>query len=175
MSQRNDVDFAFDANGVEPAKDVSEPMPNGWYRMQIESTDYRPTKSGGGRFLELVWTVLDGEYKGRKVWDTFNVVNENEQAVEIAKAQLSAVCHATGVLRFQSHQQLRAKTALVRVVIKHQDGYSSKNEAKAYKADDAGAGVASTRQPFPARVPNGMPPGRPIAAVAEDDDSDLPF
>ena len=125
----------FDANQVAP-NSKPDPIPNGTYRMHIVASGVKPTNNGKGKYLKLELQVLDGEYKGRKVWDQLNILNENEQAQAIAQGQLSAICHATGVMKLTNSSQLHHIPMLVRVVVSEQKGYDPKNDVKGYKAID---------------------------------------
>src|SRR5690348_7203685 len=95
----------FNANDVPPSSPL-EPVPANWYRAHIVASEVKPTKSGGGNYLQLEFDILDGEFKGRKFWDRLNIQNANQTAQEIAQRALSAVCHATGVLRLTNSAQL---------------------------------------------------------------------
>lgn len=139
------MDFSFDATDVTPAQDLSDPLPVGWYGTEISGTALKPTKAGNGMILEVEHTISEGEYKGRKTWSRFNVRNQNETAERIAKEQLSALCHATGVLKFRTHEQLQGKRVLVRVVVKQDQGYEPRNEVKAWKEYSATAASAPSR------------------------------
>jgi len=87
----------FDANKVEPAVPF-EAIPAGKYLAMITASEMKPNKAATGRFLELVFTILEGEYKGRTVWGRLNLENPNELAAKIAQAELSALCRAVGVM-----------------------------------------------------------------------------
>src|SRR5262245_56920919 len=87
----------FDASRVEPSKGFG-PLPAGAYTAVITESDMKPNKAGTGRYLQLTFEILEGEYKGRKLWARLNLENPNAQAVQIAKAELSAVCRAASVL-----------------------------------------------------------------------------
>ena len=77
----------------------------------------KPTKAGGGELLEIELEILEGEYARRHLWDRLNLVNANQQAVEIAQRTLSAICHATGVLRVNDSEALHFKPMLVTVKV----------------------------------------------------------
>ena len=94
MAKLNDT---FDASQVDPAK-PNEPLPPGDYPVQIIQSEMRVTKAGTGQYLWLEMEILDGEAKGRKLWDRLNLVNASDQARQIAERTLSAICHATGVM-----------------------------------------------------------------------------
>jgi hypothetical protein len=87
----------FDANRVDPASNF-DPLPAGKYLAAIIESEMKPTKSGTGNYLQLTFQVLDGPHKGRLLWARLNLDNPNATAVQIAQAELSAICRAVGVL-----------------------------------------------------------------------------
>jgi len=124
----------FDATTVDPVDDFS-PIPAGEYVMAIIDSEMKPTKNGQGQYLQLTLQVLEGEYKGRMVWDRLNLVNPNQTVVEIARRTLSAICHAVGKLQVQDSAELHDIPMVVRVSVRPADGqYDASNEVKAYKA-----------------------------------------
>ena len=104
--------------------------------------------------------MLEGEYKGRKVWERLNIVNENVTAQDIAQRQLSAICHATGVLKLANSSQLHNIPMRVKIVVKQDSGYDAKNEVKAYKA------IGGTRPPTAAAATSPSPPPAPAPTAA---------
>jgi len=86
-------DTSFDATSVEPTT-AYELLPAGKYRAQIVESEMRVTRNGMGQFLWLMLDILEGEQKGRKIFDQLNLVNPNPTTVEIAQRTLSAICHA---------------------------------------------------------------------------------
>ena len=75
-----------------------EAIPAGKYLAMITASEMKPNKAGTGRFLELCFTIVEGEYRNRNVWARLNLENPNELAMKIAQAELSALCRAVGVL-----------------------------------------------------------------------------
>ncbi len=86
----------FDANQVEPTGDF-EPLPAGKYLAVIADSEMKATKAGTGNYLQLTFAVIDGPHKDRRLWARLNLNNPNAQAVQIARAELSAICRAVGV------------------------------------------------------------------------------
>ena len=74
----------FDANEVEPTT-TFEPLPAGKYLAAITESEMKPTKSGSGSYLQLTFTILEGEYKNRVLWARLNLNNPNATAVKIAR------------------------------------------------------------------------------------------
>jgi hypothetical protein len=87
----------FNANEVEPAVGF-EVLPDGQYLAAIVESEMKPTKSGAGQYLQLTFQVLEGEHKGRLLWARLNLDNSNATTVRIARAELSAICRAVGVM-----------------------------------------------------------------------------
>lgn len=97
----------FDAREVEPQVGMaSGPIPAGKYRAQIVKAEWKDNKAKTGRYLELVFEVNRGEHEGRRVWGRLNLENPSAAATQIAQGELSAICHATGVLKPRSEQAL---------------------------------------------------------------------
>jgi hypothetical protein len=75
-----------------------DPLPEAFYTCSISKVEDKATKAGTGRYLEFTFTIIDGDYSGRKLWSRVNYDNPSIKAVEIATKQLTSIAHATGVL-----------------------------------------------------------------------------
>lgn len=91
------------------------PIPSGEYPAQIVESDMKPTKNNDGQYLELKYSVLDGEFKGRSVWVRLNLDNKNAQAVEIANRQFASIRDAIGVTQVNQSEELHYKPHIIRV------------------------------------------------------------
>jgi hypothetical protein len=96
-----DFGLTFDASQIEPNTGY-DVLPPGKYLAQIVSSEMRPTKDGQGQYLFLEIDILDGQYRGRKLFDRINLVNANHTAVEIAMRTLSSLCRAVGKLQVKN-------------------------------------------------------------------------
>lgn len=99
---------------AEASQDIGA-IPTGEYLAQIVDSDMKPTKNNEGEYLELTHEILDGDFKGRKVWARLNLDNPNTQAVEIANRDFSAIRQATGVLNPRDSADLHNKPVVIRV------------------------------------------------------------
>jgi hypothetical protein len=87
----------FDPNSVE-AQVSRDPLPEGEYPMEVESTELVVNRNNTGTRLDVTFNILDGsEHAGRKLFMTYNVQHENEQARQIGMSQLRALIDATGL------------------------------------------------------------------------------
>lgn len=139
----------FDASTVEPSRPL-EPLPAGDYTCAITQSELKKS-NGGDDMLAIELQVLDGEHKGRKLFDRFMRSHSNPQVVRIADEKLSALCHATNVLRPQDSAQLHNLPMTVTVkCVKRKDNGDWTNEVAGYKARDKPAGQpAAQAQPAP--------------------------
>ncbi|MBL8758412.1 MAG: DUF669 domain-containing protein [Phycisphaerae bacterium] len=143
----------FDASQVDPSVAL-DPLPAGKYLAVISDTEYKPTKAGGGKYLQLTFQVIDGEYKGRLVWARLNLENKSEMTVKIARGELSAICRAVGVMQPKDSVELHNVPLEISVGLKKRDdngeftnvikGYSKKGGAAAPQRSGASAGPGST-------------------------------
>jgi hypothetical protein len=143
----------FNANEVEPTASF-EAIPAGKYLAAITDSEMKPTKNGSGSYLQLTFTILEGEYKGRVVWARLNLVNPNQTAVKIAQSELSAVCRAVGVMTPRDSCELHNIPLLVTVKVKkREDTGELANEVRGYEPKSAAAG-----KPQQAPAQNNTPP-----------------
>lgn len=179
--------FSFDATQVAPSESF-DLLPAGDYKAIITQSALNPLKSGGGLGLALTFEVIEGEFKGRKVWAHLNVQHTNEKAQNIAQRDLSAICHAVGVTKLTNTEALHSKPLGIKVKVKPEDGqYAAKNEIKGYVPANtvAAAPVGAARRAAPTATPatpaaKAAPPWaakKPAAPTpaADPDDEDVPF
>jgi hypothetical protein len=128
----------FDANVVAPTGDF-EPIPASRYLAVITDSVMKPTKSGSGQYLEFTFQIVEeGPHKGRRLWSRLNLVNTNEQAVEIAQGELSAICRAVGRMQPVDSSELHDVPLAVTVVqTTRNDTGDVVNEIRGYAKADA--------------------------------------
>ena len=137
----------FNAGDVDP-NFAFEPVPAGQYVAAITESEFKPTKSAAGNYLQFTFQILDGEYKARLIWARLNLDNPNAQTVKIARAELSAICRAVGVLAPKDSVELHNLPLLITVGHKkRQDTGELTNVIKGYAKKDAAAA-----RPAPATV-----------------------
>lgn len=141
----------FDSNEVEPTTGIgADPEFIGWHTMHAIESESKIAKSGRGEYLQFTLEVIEGRFKGRKLWARFNLVNENETAQRIAAANFSAFCRACKVPVVEDSVQLHNRPFLGLVdYIPAESGYKAKNELVEgnYKPVDGGQAPAPTPSP----------------------------
>ncbi len=92
-----------------------EPLPEGKYIVAIESSEEKKTKSGTGSYIQLVFSIIDGKGKGRKLFHNLNLDNPNDTAVRIAQQQLALICTAVGKKKIKDTNELHNKPLVITV------------------------------------------------------------
>lgn len=145
----------FNATEIEPTTSF-EPLPAGKYVAAITESEMKPTKSGSGSYLQMTFTILEGEYKNRVLWARLNLNNPNATAVKIARSELSAICHAVGVMQPRDSVDLHNLPLVITVKLKKRDDTGElTNEIKGYARKEAA--FDNGQQPQ-APVTNNTPP-----------------
>ena len=133
----------FNANDVDPSVGF-DPIPDGKYLAAITESEQKATKSGVGQYLQLTFQVLDGEFKGRLLWARLNLDNPNATTVKIARAELSAICRAVGVLAPKDSVELHNIPLVITVSHKkRKDTAELTNAITGYAKKDSAAAAAA--------------------------------
>lgn len=132
----------FNAAEVEPNKGF-DPIPAGYYPGAMVASEMKTTQAGTGQYLKCEFQILDGEFKGRKLWVNLNLDNPNAEAVRIARGELSAICRACGVLVPKDSAELHNVPISLKVGLrKNSQTQELENVIKGYEAKGAPVAAA---------------------------------
>lgn len=160
----------FDPTTVDPNQVA--PFPDNNYCLQVIESEVKATKNGNGTMLNLTLEVIDGEYKGRRVYERINIQNASAAAQQIGQKQLSGLCHACGHLKaVTDSNELHYKPFWATIGIEKDDSgkYAPKNVVKKYLFENgnAPAGAVPATPAIPAQpatlarpAPQAMPWGQ---------------
>ncbi len=148
----------FDASQVPEQQEFSA-LPEGQYVVIATASEMKPTKRGDGAYLQIAFEVLEGTYRGRKLWARLNLKNSNQTAVDIAQRELGAICRAVGVIKPNDSGELHNKPLAVTVGVEIDDRNRENNIIKKY--EPAGAAPSAGFSPAGAI----MAAAAPAAAV----------
>ncbi len=158
----------FDASTV-PEQESFDALPEGQYVVIATDSEYKATKNGQGQYLQFTFEVIDGPYKGRKLWARLNLMNKNATAVEIANRELAAICRAVGIIRPNDSAELHNKPILTTVGVELDDRNRQSNVIKKYEsatATAAGSMPPPPQQPAAQPAPAAAPWGQPAPGAA---------
>ena len=128
-------------------------LPDGTYQVAVSKAEVKPTKTPGGEYIAVEYTVISGLHNGRKLFDQFNIKNANPQAVQIGLSQLKTLMKAglkPNPNRLESSQELVGLKLRVKTKSKVDD-FGEKAEVKAWLpfAEIAAIGDVQAQAPQP--------------------------
>lgn len=157
---------AFDAQQYDPTQGVGS-LPIGKHPVIVESSEVKANKANDGGYLQLNLRIIDGPQQGTTGAYRLNLYHSNQQTVEIAHRQLSAICHVIGVFQVTDSSQLHNLPFLIEVGPQKNDPQYTEvkkvfdmNGNEPGKAG-AGAPAAQPQQQQPQGQPNGAWGGAP--------------
>lgn len=72
-------------------------IPPGNYQAVIVNSELKPTKNQQGHFLALTVVITQGQYANTEFVERLNIINQNQQAVEVAYKTLARISEAVGM------------------------------------------------------------------------------
>lgn len=137
-------EFEFDKVPVQEGRFV---LPAGEYVAAVIESEQRQTNSGDGSYVRLTFEVLAGEHKGRRIWENFNLWNNNQDAVRIAKERMARLMRAAGHEKLTSADQLCGVPVVIVVKVgSHYKTNEATSEIKGYKSAAKAPAVAPKAQ-----------------------------
>lgn len=145
----------FDATQVPPSAGF-DLIPEGTYVAEIIKSEEKETQDGTGKYVALTWQISEGPFEKRRVWVNLNLQNRKEEAVKIARAELSAICHAIEVVKPQNAEQMLYRRCRIKIAHR-KNKQSGAMEARISKYEPLNAAPQVPGMPAPS-APNGTPP-----------------
>ena len=155
MSNDFELPEIFDPSQYEGTEDFV-PIPKGWYSAQIiEASCKAAQMNPNNTYMLAVFEVIEGEHKGRKIFQNITLTNQNQQAVEIGQRLLTDICNALESGPLKNLEVLQHKPMKVRVGIQPDKSgmYSDRNQITQVRSYDfvpkRGGSPASVTAPSP--------------------------
>jgi len=104
----------FNAQQFDPTQGVGG-LPIGRHPVVVDSSEVKANSKNDGGYLQLNLKIIDGPQAGTTGAYRLNLYHSNQQTVEIAHRQFSAVCHVVGVFNVQDSGQLHNIPFIVEV------------------------------------------------------------
>ena len=125
----------FDFSGQAASKSDFEPLPAGWYAVEVTSGEVKTTKAGTGTRAAFRFDVRGGAFDGRVVFGSFNLTNSNPKAAEIGREQLGQFAIACGLVNAGDTNEFLGKRLEIKLIVKPAEGqYDASNDVKGYRA-----------------------------------------
>lgn len=122
----------FDASKVEPSIGY-DALPAGKYAAMVINSELKTNSKNTGKYLKLEFQIIEGQFINRKVWHNLNLENPSEQAVQIAKGELSALCRAAGVMQIRDSSELHNKPLAITLKVKRNNDGDLQNSISKFE------------------------------------------
>jgi hypothetical protein len=115
--------FVFNPQQVAPTQ-PREARAAGWYPAKgITESEVVPTQSGGS-MLKITVEMEGGGF----VWNNYNIANANQEVVQRAYADISALCQSIGINhQINDTRELHGRPFDVKLRVEKSEGYDDKN------------------------------------------------
>lgn len=123
--------FYFDTREYTPEPSSFDPLPQGTYKGMIVKAAEKVSQSTGTPYASLEIEILEGKYKGRKVYDNLFLNSANATAQSIARGKMNGIANALGLVVIEGESDFVFKPLSVNVGV-DKDG---KNQVKKYLSD----------------------------------------
>ncbi len=129
----------FDQQSANDRGDGFEPLPPGWYRVQVRSGEICSTRAGDGKYIKLRLDIEGPSHAGRVVFTNINVVNSSATAQEIGQAQFARLLTSAGLESPKDLSLLVGKSVEAKLTIRPaKDGYEASNDVQSFRRASAG-------------------------------------
>jgi hypothetical protein len=99
----------------------------------VTGSQMKETKDKAYEYLEMVFQIVEGEYKNRLLWARLCLTHSNPTTAKIARSQLGAICKAVGVLTPGDSAELHNLPLIINVTVKKRtDTGELTNEIKGF-------------------------------------------
>ena len=141
----------FDGVGVEGEQRDFEPLPAGWYKVEVTKADLKDTKDGTGKYIAVCYKVIGDKFANRLVFGNLNIKNKSADAERIGAEQFCALRMAAGLGKITDTDQLIGAVLEIDLKVKPAtDQYPAGNDLKGFRAvvgSSMPASVASANTP----------------------------
>lgn len=121
-------------NAQEQAPMGFTPLPEGDYKLLIDSSEIKEASTGAGNeYLQINFSVLEGEQQGREYVARLNLWNSKPAAVEMASKEFGEICMAAGMPNCNNSDHLHGKIIIGSLRVTPAKGnYGEGNAATGY-------------------------------------------
>jgi hypothetical protein len=126
------LDVPFDTENEEGSPAFA-PLPRDRYKAEIVKATAGATKNGKGYAVVLNWSITEGDYENRTVFQHFNIQHESAEAQRIGRQQFKDTLVALGIKeKVDDLKVLLNRPCLISVIIREDKSgqYPDRNEVR---------------------------------------------
>jgi len=135
--------------------DDFDAIPAGKYVASIIKSEMKDNKAGTGSFLNLHFKIQDGQFKDRLVFTNLNLNNPSDQAVAIARKELTSIVKACGKISIEDSEELHGIEMEIKVAVRSATpNFPEGNDIKGYKALGSNPSASASAKPSATAKPS---------------------
>lgn len=124
--------FDWDNNDYDTPTDFATIPEDTEVKLKCTNCEDKET-STGGEMVAATFVIVEGEHKGRKIWQNFNTVNKSEKAQNFGRRMLAGWARACGKPNAKNTDELLEKVFWAKLGIEKGTGqYKDKNIIASY-------------------------------------------
>jgi hypothetical protein len=163
-------------NQEEAAKNSGfAPVPAGEYLAVIESSEMVDKSADGVRKvgLKFQWQIIDGQFKGRKIFLWLNYIHPKKDVQAISQGELAQICNACNVRDAKQTEQLHNIPVVLKLGIRaDQNGEPQNRILKYQKRSEAKASAPAFTPPVQSA---GIVPVQPATTAVASTETKAPW
>jgi hypothetical protein len=128
------LNTTFNVTELPESNNNFDPLPAGWYQVNIKGAELKDTKAGTGQYIAVQYDVTGPTHQGRVVFGNINIRNPNPKAEEIGHQQLGELMRSIGLPSLQDTDQLIGGSLSIKLSIRKSEEYGDSNDVKGFKA-----------------------------------------
>lgn len=114
-------------------KTGNDPLPADMYTVVIDDAELKDSRMGG-KYINVKFKIIEGDFENRVVFDMFNIQNGNEVAQQIGLGKLKTLMQAAGLgTVLNDVSDLFGAQVKILTAIKNDEQYGEKTIVKTYK------------------------------------------
>lgn len=143
--------FDWDNNDYDTPTDFAI-IPEGT-EVKLKCTEAEDKEtSSGGEMVAATFVIVEGEHKGRKIWQNFNTVNKSEKAQNFGRRMIAGWARACGKPNAKNTDELLEKPFWAKLGIEKGTGqYKDKNTIASYLMPEGASAPAPKSDTTPAK------------------------
>src|SRR5262245_56286199 len=174
MTERSSVlGDAFDVDHEDGTPPITL-LPPGKYAAEIVEAYVAPTKNGRGQMVHLRWTIVEGDFENRLVFQSVIIQHDSADAQKFGRLKFRDVCFSCGVTGpVTDLEVLKYKKCHVRVGVEEDKTGQSPPKNKVTRVDPWVASWNGAKPAETLKAASTVPPA--FTASKEVPNDDVPF
>lgn len=89
-----------------------EPIPSDDYEVEVTKVEKKQSRANGTDYWSIELTITEGEYAGRKLWDSLSFIGKDEQKTKYALQRVKLVAHRLGNIKLDNDDDFNPEVLL---------------------------------------------------------------